>query len=68
MRSVRQMLDRVANTITDWFPHLEFGLDMRAGELAMLMAIVPRPFHEEKRSASRTSIQPRSPPNEFGKR
>ena len=31
----------LSNTITDWLPHLEFGLDMRAGELAMgcLLAI-----------------------------
>jgi peptidoglycan/LPS O-acetylase OafA/YrhL len=34
----------LANTITDWLPHLEFGLDMRAGELAIgcLLAIFMR--------------------------
>jgi peptidoglycan/LPS O-acetylase OafA/YrhL len=25
----------LSNTITDWVPHLEFGLEMRAGELAL---------------------------------
>jgi peptidoglycan/LPS O-acetylase OafA/YrhL len=47
----------LANTITDWFPHLEFGLEMRAGELAMgcLLAIVLRRYpsflHGRERAA-----------------
>jgi peptidoglycan/LPS O-acetylase OafA/YrhL len=36
----------LSNTITDWPPHLEFGLDMRGGELAMgcLLAIGMRRY------------------------
>jgi peptidoglycan/LPS O-acetylase OafA/YrhL len=36
----------LANTITDWLPHLEFGIDMRAGELAMgcLLAVGMRRY------------------------